>query len=82
MPCGHVFHDGCILPWLQKHNSCPVCQGSESPGPWPESPPAALEESVGGTAGSFAAIGSIGAILVRHPELKLNIPPYQSSCFV
>jgi E3 ubiquitin-protein ligase RNF115/126 len=25
--CGHLFHEECLGPWIEQHDTCPMCRG-------------------------------------------------------
>lgn len=30
LPCSHIFHDACVMPWLEMKQNCPICRAELS----------------------------------------------------
>lgn len=36
LTCAHVYHESCIIPWLELHGTCPICRKSLAPEQQPD----------------------------------------------
>ncbi|CAK9137042.1 unnamed protein product [Ilex paraguariensis] len=64
VPCGHLYHEVCIIKWLSLHNSCPLCRFQVS----------VKERPVHGASGAPQKVSSKNRSIPASPaRLKIRI---------
>ena len=87
LPCGHVFHSGCILGWSRSggpgHSACPNCQSAESlkarsrPPPRHKRPACA---AIGGTHGGAGISMSLHSNMHSNGGIVIELLVYHAWC--
>ena len=68
LPCGHVFHHGCLRYWLSQSYCCPICRSSLSKFDADRSLPARFPEAPGLIETDAAPDGTNGGTVDVHDE--------------
>ncbi|KAJ6051440.1 uncharacterized protein N7446_006072 [Penicillium canescens] len=67
LPCGHILHNNCLKPWVERANSCPICRRSFNM--------VELSDRVGGAVTSSYAVQDRTQVADVDPSMVIEDDP-------